>query len=1007
MPDLIIDGRPVSVPEGTMVIDAAERLGIMIPRFCYHKALRPAEACRMCAVMFVEGPVKGLKMSCATKAVEGMVVETGHPEAVAFRRQVIEWLMRNHPHDCPVCDEGGQCLLQDETISGNHCLRDAPSPKRTYRDQYIGPFVQHEMNRCIHCYRCSRFYQEYAGGRDFGPMQNANRVYFGRFADGPLESAFSGNLADICPTGVFTDKSARFKARRWDLERAPSVCPHCSLGCNTVVDARYREVVRVEARLNEAVNGYFLCDRGRFSHGFAHLEGRPRHARLNGRAMAEGVDDPTFGAIAGTGTGGAPGGLEVGVAEGVARAAGLLRDVAARHGSEAVACIGSARCCLETLGELARVAKAAGYLLPAHFACGATRRAVHGAVNAMTAENVRSRAALERADAILCLGTDPLAEAPMLALALRQATERKGLVIVADARPVTLPLPFVHLPVAATDLPACLDLLATLAGGDLGAASAGDVAVANAAGGDAGTSAPAVGASASQPGGLAGQSVPSGGVAALCRAALPGYPQLWPRLEAAAKTLAACKVPVIACGTGLVPPHLPALAGAAAARIGAAKDGCGLFFTLPGANAFGAALLETEDVLSVEDVISGIEAGRIKALLAVESDPFAMGLGDARLRAALNRLEALVVLDHLPTALAAAADVFLPATALFESGGTLVNNEGRLQLAAPAYAPGLPVRQDGHGGHPPREFDRGGLGRPGADPQPSWQLLAEILAASGGAHPPADLWTAIAQNAPALAHLPSAAYPFDGLRVSARPVAQTPSQSGDCVVVPSGGNGQPATQASPEGGDHGVSASGQPLASGDVSAAMPAEAALRTEQGLTTFGADPAAESDASAVKMGTGALNAAPGTLAVLFAERFLGTEEQGRYSAFLCRVTPYHYACLHARDGLSLGLVDGGRAFVELGGRSFEIGLRLREDMSPGVLILPRHPDFMPDWPEGAGCTATLVRPAEPSGAAASSASPGTAGTAGAGGQASQAGHAKASESGGPNAITGGDPS
>ena len=171
MPRLIIDNQEIEVPEGTKVIDAAEQLGIMIPRFCYHSALGAVGACRLCAVKFVDGPVQGIEMSCMTEAQDEMVVSTDHPEATAFRRFIIECLMMNHPHDCPVCDEGGHCLLQDETVSGGHDIRRYKGKKRTFRDQYLGPLVQHEMNRCIHCYLCVRFYQEFAGYRDLAAFQ--------------------------------------------------------------------------------------------------------------------------------------------------------------------------------------------------------------------------------------------------------------------------------------------------------------------------------------------------------------------------------------------------------------------------------------------------------------------------------------------------------------------------------------------------------------------------------------------------------------------------------------------------------------------------------------------------------------------------------------------------------------------------------------------------------------------------------------------------------------------
>ena len=214
------------------------------------------------------------------EAKEGMVVSTTAPEAIDFRRQVIEWLMINHPHDCPVCDEGGHCLLQDMTVAGGHGIRRYPGKKRTYNDQDLGSFVQHEMNRCIHCYRCRRFYQDFAGYRDYGAMQIGSRMYFGRAEDGPLESPFSGNIIDLCPTGVLTDKPSRYKGRRWDYERSPSLCLHCSLGCRVIASSRYREVVRLESAYSHSVNGYFICDRGRYGFDYTNHSERPRMARI-------------------------------------------------------------------------------------------------------------------------------------------------------------------------------------------------------------------------------------------------------------------------------------------------------------------------------------------------------------------------------------------------------------------------------------------------------------------------------------------------------------------------------------------------------------------------------------------------------------------------------------------------------------------------------------------------------------------------------------------------------
>ena len=247
--------------------------GLDLPYFCWHPAMGSVGACRLCAVRAYrdENDTSGrIMMACMTPAKEGTRISISDPEAAEFRRYVIEWLMTNHPHDCPVCDEGGECHLQDMTVMCGQVNRRFRFKKRTYTNQDLGPFVKHEMNRCIQCYRCVRFYRDLAGGRDFNSFGSRNRVYFGRQQEGALQSEFSGNLVEVCPTGVFTDKtSARHYTRKWDLETAPSVCIHCGLGCNTIPGARYGKMRRVVARFNGDVNGYFLCDRGRFGYEFS------------------------------------------------------------------------------------------------------------------------------------------------------------------------------------------------------------------------------------------------------------------------------------------------------------------------------------------------------------------------------------------------------------------------------------------------------------------------------------------------------------------------------------------------------------------------------------------------------------------------------------------------------------------------------------------------------------------------------------------------------------------
>jgi len=284
MPTIYIDNKPFEVNEGRNLLQACLSLGFDLPYFCWHPALHSVGACRQCAVKLFrdENDAKGkIVMACMTPVRDGMHLSVNDPEAAAFRKGVIEFLMANHPHDCPVCDEGGECHLQDMTVMAGHTSRAHRFAKRTHRNQDLGPFINHEMNRCIACYRCVRFYRDYAGGRDFEAFAWHDAVYFGRAADGVLESEFSGNLVEVCPTGVFTDKTfRRHYTRKWDLQTAPSVCIHCSLGCNTIPGERYGTLRRILNRYNYDVNGYFLCDRGRFGYEYVNSPARLRTALM-------------------------------------------------------------------------------------------------------------------------------------------------------------------------------------------------------------------------------------------------------------------------------------------------------------------------------------------------------------------------------------------------------------------------------------------------------------------------------------------------------------------------------------------------------------------------------------------------------------------------------------------------------------------------------------------------------------------------------------------------------
>jgi NADH-quinone oxidoreductase subunit G len=400
MPKVIIDGTEYEVSEGRNMLQAALDNSLDLPYFCWHPAMGSVGACRLCAVRAYkdESDTKGrIQMACMTPANEGTRISINDPEAAEFRRYVIEWLMTNHPHDCPVCDEGGECHLQDMTTMCGQVYRRFRFAKRTYTNQNLGPFVTHEMNRCIQCYRCVRFYRDLAGGSDFDFFGSRNRIYFGRQREGVLQSEFSGNLVEVCPTGVFTDKtSARHYTRKWDLETAPSVCIHCGLGCNTIPGSRYGTMRRVVSRFNGDVNGYFLCDRGRFGYEFADCGMRPS----TGSGCAECGHSTSSGCV------------------------GRAKEVLGE--AKGVIGVGSPRASLESNYALRKLVGVE------HFSTGLSafdQEGVGAALDALRGGPARtpSLAEVELADVIVVIGVDPTNEAPMLDFAIRQAMRKAPL----------------------------------------------------------------------------------------------------------------------------------------------------------------------------------------------------------------------------------------------------------------------------------------------------------------------------------------------------------------------------------------------------------------------------------------------------------------------------------------------------------------------------------------------------------------------------------------------------
>ncbi len=630
MATIYIDNRPYTVADGQNLLQACLGLGFDLPYFCWHPAMGSVGACRQCAVKQFrdENDTRGkIVMSCMTPAAEGVRISIDDPEAREFRAGVIEWMMVNHPHDCPVCDEGGECHLQDMTVMTGHVHREYAFPKRTFRNQDLGPLVAHEMNRCIHCYRCVRFYQDVAGGRDFGSFASHDHVYFGRAEDGVLENEFSGNLVEVCPTGVFTDKTfQKDYTRPWDLQTAPSVCIHCGLGCNTIAGGRYDSLRRIRNRYNSEVNGYFLCDRGRFGYGFVGADSRIRTPLAR---------DGENGALLPAETG-----------EALRRAAGYLGDRRRTIG------IGSPRASLESNYALRRLVG------PDRFYLGVSAedyRMTAAAIRILSSGPARSPSLKEvrEADAVLVLGEDVTNTAPMLALALRQVVDP---VEAETVRALGIPA-WQDAAVREAEQDAKgLIFLATPVQTKLEDAA---LRTYHAAPDDLARLGFAV-AHAIDPGSLGVTDLPD----EAARLA-----------DEIAGALMAAKRPLVVSGAGCASEALLQAAANIAWALCRRGNPALLSLALPEANSFGLGLMGGGDLRSA---LRELREGRADTVVILENDLYRRETSEA-VAAALGSARHVVLIDHTLHATAALADLVLPAATFVEESGTLVSSEGRAQ----------------------------------------------------------------------------------------------------------------------------------------------------------------------------------------------------------------------------------------------------------------------------------------------------------------------------------------
>lgn len=634
MAKIHVDGKDYEVSGSDNLLQACLSLGLDIPYFCWHPALGSVGACRQCAVkQYRDADDKNgrIVMSCMTQAQNDMYISIADTEAAEFREAIIEFLMTNHPHDCPVCEEGGHCHLQDMTVMTKHHSRTYRFDKRTHLNQDLGPFIGHEMNRCISCYRCVRYYRDYAGGTDLGVFGSAANTYFGRVENGTLENEFSGNLTEVCPTGVFTDKthSERY-TRKWDMQFAPSICTGCSVGCNVSPGERYGEIRRIENRYHGGLNGYFLCDRGRFGYGYTNRKDRPKHPVLKIEGRSRTVSS------------------EVGAEQARAIVGGAQRMLG----------IGSPRASLEANFALRSLVGAerfnsgvAGY---EHELVALAASILRGPVGAATIRG------MEDADCVLVLGEDPTQTAPRVALALRQAARGKMItegakkniaewqvIALADLvqqgkNPVFVATPEVS---RLDDIAAGLHRAAPEQIAMLGYAIAHRL-------------------DASAP-------VASGLDEATAELA-----------DQIAEALRKSSKPLIVSGTGAGSKDVMQAAANVAWALKKKDKTVSISLSLPEANSLGLAMF---DAPALEAGLAAAAKGEIDVLVVLENDLYRRAPKVA-VDAALSRCR-VIVIDHQMTETAERADLLLPAGSVFETDGTLVNFEGRAQRHFQVYDP--------------------------------------------------------------------------------------------------------------------------------------------------------------------------------------------------------------------------------------------------------------------------------------------------------------------------------
>ncbi len=631
---LVIDGREVRATEGEMLHDAAKRGDVEIPVFCYEPKLgEPVGACRMCLVE-IEGIPK-LQTSCSTPVRDGMVVHTRTDQVKHAQSAVVEFLLVNHPLDCPVCDKGGECPLQDISMGWGPGKSRMTDPKRHFEKPIeLSPLVAIDRERCILCYRCVRFSQEVAEDEQLQLLERGDRTFVGTFDDRPYVAPFHGNITDLCPVGALTSYTYRFRARPWDIEQAGSVCTLCPSQCNVSFTVRDERVKRVVARDNPDVDDGWLCDRGRYGFEMFDAPERVRAPRLRG-------------------------GGEASWEEAIAKAAEALKA----GGAESAAIVGDASNEEAYLAQ--RILREA--LGSPHVDSRPSRGASAAAQARLDAPQLGARVRdIDGADAILVLGADLLHASPILDLRVRKAIRRNGAKLA-----------------VATEAPTTLD--------------GGAVAVARYAPGQvASFVVELVGAVADTASSLATRRSDDGGLPP--EASTSSRAKRSEAVSTTADVLRGAERVVVIWGDRVGREGDEAIQAllelSAALKLGA-SEGCGLLEVPSFANArglreagcipnAGPGFSASPAGKSTEEIREGLESGGLKTVLLFGVDPLRDFPDTEAWDRALTAADHVICFSTFETATTAKASVVFPLETHAEKDGTVTHPDGRLQRVRPS-----------------------------------------------------------------------------------------------------------------------------------------------------------------------------------------------------------------------------------------------------------------------------------------------------------------------------------